>query len=52
MIRWMCGISMIDSRTNEKLRRPVGGEPITTVNRSGKLRWYGHVRKRDEDWLK
>ena len=53
MIRWMCGISLKDRRTNEELRRLVGVEPITTFNRSGRLRWYGHVmRKGDEDWVK
>ena len=53
MIRWMCGISTKDRRTNEELRRMVGVEPITTVIRSGRLRWYGHVmRKRDDDWVK
>ena len=31
MIRWMCGISMKERRTNEELRRLVGVEPITTV---------------------
>ena len=30
----------------------VGVEPITTVIRRGRLRWYGHVmRKGDEDWV-
>ena len=49
MIRWMCGVSLKDRRTNEK----VGVEPITTFIRSGRLRWYGHVmRKGDEDWVK
>ena len=53
MIRWMCVISLKDRRTNEELRRMVGVEPITTVIRSGRLRWYGHViRKGDEDWVK
>ena len=53
MIRWMCGISMKDRRTNEELRRLVAVEPITTVIRSGRLRWYGHVmRKGDEDCVK
>ena len=53
MIRWMCGISLKDRRTNEELRRLVGVEPITTFIRSGRLRWYGHVmRKGDEDWAK
>ena len=35
------------------MRKLVGVEPITTVIRSGKLRSYGHVmRKNDEDWVK
>ena len=53
MIRWMCGISLKDRRTNEELRMLVGVEPITTFIRSGRLRWYGHVmRTGDEDWVK
>ena len=35
MIRWMCGISLKDRRTNEELRRLVGVEPITTFIRRG-----------------
>ena len=53
MIRWMCDISKKYRRTHEELRRLVGVEPITTVIRSGRLRWYGHVvMKSDEDWVK
>ena len=52
MIRWMCGISLKDKRTNEELRRLVGVEPITIFIRSGRLRRYGHVRKGDVDWVK
>ena len=37
MVRWMCGISLKDRRTNEELRRLVGVEPITTFIRSGRL---------------
>ena len=40
----LCGISMKD-RTNEELRRLVGVEHITTIIRSGRLRWYGHVMR-------
>ena len=36
MIRWMCGVSMIDRKT-EELRKLVGVEPITTVIRRGRL---------------
>ena len=45
MIRWMCGISLKDRRTNEELRRLVGVEPITTFIRNSRLRWYGHVMR-------
>ena len=35
------------------MRKLVGVQPITTVIRSGKPRWYGQVmRKSDEAWLK
>ena len=53
MIRWMCGVSMKERRTSVELRRVVGVVLITTVIRSGRLRWYGHVmRKTDENWAK
>ena len=53
IIRWMCGISLKDRRTNEELRRLVVVEPITAFLRGSRLRWYGHVmRKGDEDWVK
>ena len=53
MIWWMCGVSMKDRRTSEKLRKLVGVKPITTVIRNGRLRWYRHVmRKSYPDWVK
>ena len=45
MIRWMCGVSSKDRRTSEELRKLVGVQPITTVIRSGRLGWYGHVMR-------
>ena len=45
MIRWICGVSMKDRRTSEELRNLVGVQPITSVIRSGRLRWYGHVMR-------
>ena len=39
MIRWMCGISLKDRRTNEELRGLVGVEPITTFIGGGRLGW-------------
>ena len=53
VIRWMCRVSMKDRKTSEKLRNLVSLQPSTTVIRSGRLRWYGHVtRKNYEDWVK
>ena len=49
MIRWMCGITLKDRRTNEELKRLVGVEPITTFIRGGRLRWYGHVMRKSEE---
>ena len=45
MIRWMCEVSMKDRKMSEELRKLIGVEPITTVIRSGRLRWYGHVMR-------
>ena len=50
MNRWMCGV-FIKDRTSEKLRMLVGVEPITTVIRSSRLTWYGHVMRK-HDWVK
>ena len=32
MIRWMCGISLKDRRTNEELRRLVGVESLSQLS--------------------
>ena len=45
MIRWMCDVFMKD-RTGEKLNKLVGVESITTVIRSGRLLWCGHVMRK------
>ena len=43
----------VGSHQQQKLSMLVGVEPITSVIRSGRLRWHGHVmRKSDEDWVK
>ena len=50
MIRWMCSVFMKYRKTSEELRKLVGVEPIPTVIRSGRLKRYGHVmRKNYED---
>ena len=39
MIRWMCDVSMKDRRTSKELRKLARDQPITTVIRSGRLRY-------------
>ena len=46
MIRWMCGVSLKDRRRIEEFRKLVGVQSITTVIRSGRLRWYCHVMRK------
>ena len=53
MIRWMCGVSLADRLSSEELRRRVGVEGIGTLLRRHRLRWFGHVeRKEDTNWVK
>ena len=53
MIRWMCGVSLRERKTSAELRKSMGVEAIVDVVRRSRLRWYGHVvRKEENDWVK
>ena len=53
MIIWMCGVSPRDRKTSAELRQIMGVEAITDVVGRRRLRWYGHVvRKEENDWAK
>ena len=44
-------VSLKEMVTNVELRRRMGIEAIDSVVRRGRLRWFGHVeRKDDSDW--
>ena len=43
VIRWMCGVSLIERQPSTELRRRRGVEAIVGVMRRGRLRWHGHV---------
>ena len=52
MVRWMCGVSLRERKTNVELRERLGIEKIGDVMRS-RLRWMGHVlRKKEDDWVR
>merc|ERR1711954_578430 len=53
MIRWMCGSSVGDNSSSDSLRSKLGITPITVLVTCGRLRWFGHVSRKDEtDWLR
>ncbi|XP_059284794.1 uncharacterized protein LOC132038087 [Lycium ferocissimum] len=49
MLRWMCGHTMRDRIRNEVIRDKVGVAPVMDKMREGKLRWFGHARRRCAD---
>src|SRR3989442_11338054 len=52
MVRWISGVTLKDRRTCEELGQGLGIESVDTVVSRGRLRWYGHVeRKNADDWV-
>ena len=53
MVRWMCGVKLKDRLPSKELRERLGVDDIALVLQQNRLRWYGHVlRKDDDDWAK
>jgi len=53
MVRWMCGVKFKDRLPSKELRERLGIDDIALVLQQNRLRWYGHVlRKDDDDWVK
>jgi len=53
MMRWMCGTSLHEKQRGEDLLQSMGLTKITDEIRQSRLRWYGHVVRREENhWLK
>ena len=49
----MCGIKLKDRFPSKELRERLGIDDIALVLQQNRLRWYGHVlRKDDDDWVK
>jgi len=53
MVRWMCGVKLKDRLPSKELRERLGIDDIALVLQQNRLRWYGHLlRKEDDDWVK
>ena len=48
MLRWIQGVSLREHKRNEEIREAATVQPIATHLMQKRLRWYGHVRRRDE----
>ena len=52
IVRWMCGVSLRDRKSSVELIERLGIEGVAEVVRRGRLRWFGHLeRKNEEDWV-
>ena len=52
MVRWMCGVSLRDRKRSVDLYGLLGVQSVVEVVRRGRLRWFGHVeRKNGDDWV-
>ena len=53
MVRWMCGVKLKDRLPSKELRDRLGLDDIALVLQQNRLRWYGHVLRKDDDhWVK
>ena len=51
MLRWMCGVTRKDKIRNEIIRGSVKVTGISEKIQESRLRWYGHIMRRDEDYV-
>ena len=49
MLRWMSEYTLKDRIRNDHIRERVGVAPISEKMREYRLRWYGHVQRRELD---
>ena len=49
MLRWTLGVTMMDHVCNDTVRTIMKVTPIHNKMLEGRLRWYGHVRRREEN---
>ena len=51
MLRWMCGVTRLDKIGNERTRGTTKVGEITKKLQEMRLKWYGHVMRREEHYV-
>ena len=51
MLRWMCGVTKLDKIRNERIRGTTKVGEITKKVQERRLKWYGHVMRREEHYI-
>ena len=49
MVRWMRVIKLKDRFPSKELRERLGIDDIALVLQQNRLRWYGHVLRKEDD---
>ena len=51
MLRWMCEVTKLDKIRNERIRRTTKVGEITKKVQERRLKWYGHVMRREKHYV-
>ena len=51
MCSWACGHTLRDHVRNDDIREIIKVENITERCRKARLRWFGHVKRRDQEYV-
>ena len=51
MLRWMCEVTKLDKIRNERIRGTTKVGEITKKAQERRLKWYGHVMRREEHYV-
>ena len=51
MLRFAMGVTIKDKIRNEHIRSTVKVERLGMKMKEGRLRWYGHVMRRDQEYI-
>ena len=51
MLRWMCGVTNLDTIRNKRIRGTTKVEEISKKVQERRLKWYGHVKRRKEHYV-